>query len=113
MHKKLKEIFTLQLVIILFSLTSVFSKKASSFNIFSKQYLFYYAISIFIMSIYAVIWQQLLKKYELNIVYANKGTLPLITMVWGYILFNETIKVSMIIGALVIILGIGLVVSDG
>ena len=68
---------------------------------------------MFIMFVYAIIWQQLLKKYPLNIAYANKGTLPLITMVWGVTLFNETITLLMIVGAIIVILGIGLVVSDG
>lgn len=113
MYKKFKGICILQLAVILFSLTSVFSKKASSFKIFSMEYLFYYGIAMFIMFVYAIIWQQLLKKYPLNIAYANKGTLPLITMVWGVTLFNETITLLMIVGAIIVILGIGLVVSDG
>ena len=113
MYKKIKEICIIQLAVILFSLTGVFSKKAASFKMFSVDYLFYYGIAMFVMFLYAIIWQQLLKKYPLNIAYANKGTLPLITMVWGVTLFNETITLPMFIGAIVVILGIGLVVSDG
>ena len=61
---------------------------------------------------YAVIWQQVLKRFELSVAYAVKPITTLLTMVWGVLLFHETVRWNMILGAAVILLGIRLAVTD-
>ena len=112
MENKIKNIFYLQGAILIFSFAGIFSKKASEFDFLSIKYLIFYGLSMLVMMIYAVLWQQILKKFSLTVAYANKGTLPLITMFWGWWLFNERISINMIIGSAIIIGGILLVVSE-
>ncbi len=112
MFDKVKSIFFLQCAIIIYSFSGIFSKKASQFEFLSIEFIFYYGLTLGILFLYAIIWQQILKKIPLTVAYANKGTLPLITMFWGWIIFNEVITVKMIVGAIVIVMGIGLVVSE-
>lgn len=112
MNNKFKNIFFLQCAIIIYSFSGIFSKKASQFNFLSIKFIFYYGLALMILFLYAIIWQQILKKFPLNVAYANKGILPLITMFWGWTLFNEKIKLSMIFGIIIVVLGIVLVVTE-
>ena len=62
------------------------------------------------LAIYAITWQQILKKVPLSIAYVNKAT----TIVWGLLissfLFKENISLTNIVGAIVVIIGIIVIV---
>lgn len=111
MLKKFKNIFYIHLLLFFFSFCSVFSKLASSQQFLSFKFIMYYGISLLILGVYAILWQQILKKMPLTIAFINKG----ITIIWGMILgvliFNETITFNMIIGSIIILIGIILVVE--
>lgn len=112
MYNKFKSIFFLQCAIIIYSFSGIFSKKASQFEFLSIEFIFYYGLTLGILFLYAIMWQQILKRFPLNVAYANKGILPLITMFWAWILFDEKITITMILGAIVVVIGIGLVVTE-
>lgn len=65
-----------------------------------------------IMAVYAVVWQQILKKLPLTVAYANKPVSLVWGMLWGSFIFHEKITWNMILGALVIFAGIYLVVTS-
>ena len=58
------------------------------------------------MGVYAICWQQVLKRIELSTAYMFKGTSLIFVMLLGYAAFGETITIMNIIGAVVIVLGI-------
>ena len=72
--------------------------------------MWYFAV-LLIMAVYAVIWQQILKKLPLTVAYANKPVSLIWGMVWGTLIFKETITWNMILGAVIIFAGIYLVVT--
>lgn len=84
---------------------------ASACRFLSVQFLLLYGASIFLMFIYALLWQQFLKIMPLNTAYANKSISTIWTMLFGALLFHERITWTMILGAAVIIVGVYLVVS--
>lgn len=57
---------------------------------------------------YAVLWQQIIKRMSISNAYMFKGTGLIWTMLFCYFLFNEPITVKNGIGALIIISGITL-----
>lgn len=59
-----------------------------------------------VMGLYAVLWQQILKRIELSLAYMFKGTSIVFVMLLAYILFGEQITWNNIIGAIIIISGI-------
>ena len=61
--------------------------------------------------IYAVFWQQILKKIPLTTAFANKSVVIIWGMIWGRILFEERISWYMAVGAVIVFVGIILVVS--
>ncbi|MDF2534535.1 MAG: transporter [Bacillales bacterium] len=102
----------LHISLLLYSFVAVFSKMAGKERLFSVNFYIYISVSFFLLGIYAVCWQIILRKLPLTVAFANKA----ITIIWGIvlgsILFSEKITYSMLVGALIIVIGIILVVSD-
>lgn len=108
----IKKYIPLHMLLLFYSFCSVFSKLASTQEFMSGKFVLYYFFSLIILGIYAILWQQALKKIPLTTAFINKA----ITVVWGMILglvfFHEKITFQMVIGALVILIGISLVIKN-
>jgi multidrug transporter EmrE-like cation transporter len=63
-------------------------------------------IELFILGVYAILWQQLLKRFDLSIAYANKAMVLLWYMVWAMLIFKEKLVPKNYIGVLIVIAGI-------
>lgn len=110
--KKISNFIYLHLLLFLFSFCGVFSKLASQYDFLSVKFCIFYAISLFILGIYAIAWQQILKKFDLTVAFFNKAITIIWGMLWGFLFFHEAITIKMIIGAAIVLIGIGLVVKD-
>ena len=108
----MKKYVLLHLLLFFFSFCGVFSKLASGYDFLSWQFCVFYGISIFILGIYAILWQQIIKKMPLVIAFLNKAVTIIWGMIWGAIIFRETITLNMIIGCIIVIIGIILVVKE-
>ena len=109
---KLKEIFILQIVIAIYTLSTVFAKFASGQEFMSFKFILYYALEMLILAVYAVVWQQLIKKFDISVAYANKAMGLLWSIVWAILIFNETITIKNVIGVVIVIIGTIIVNSD-
>ena len=97
-EKKNAGLFIVLHISLLFSsLSGVCSKMAAAQTDLKGFGMWYFAV-LLIMAVYAVIWQQILKKLIWG-------------MVWGTLIFKETITWNMILGAVIIFAGIYLVVT--
>lgn len=107
MKKKIniKNIIMLEVAFLIYALSSLCSKTAANGQSIWHT-LFFYGLSLCMLGVYAILWQQVLKKMELTIAFSNKG----ITIVWGIIFgaifFHEKITIGMIIGSMLVIAGI-------
>lgn len=110
--KKINKYVYLHLLLFLFSLCGVFSKLAATNEFLSFKFCIFYGISILILGIYAILWQQILKKFSLTTAFFNKAVTIIWGMLWGVIFFKEVITSNMILGTIVVLIGVGLVVSD-
>ena len=102
---KLKDICILQIVIAIYTLSTVCAKFASGQEFMSFHFILYYGIEMIILGVYAIIWQQLLKKFDVSIAYANKAMGLLWSIVWAILIFNDTITIKNVIGVLIVIIG--------
>jgi len=98
---------------LLYSFYTVLGKIAAKYNSFSTKWCIYYCLIICLLALYAILWQQVLKKITLSVAICNKA----ITIVWGmtfsHFLFNEEITLKKIIAVCVILAGIILLsISD-
>ncbi len=97
----------------LYSFGSFFSKKAASYDYLSTGFILCYIGLIAILGIYAICWQQILKKLPLTLAYANKAVTVVWGIIWGRLFFGESISTGRMIGAGIVIIGIVLfAVSD-
>ena len=109
---KLKDICILQIVIAIYTLSTVCAKFASGQEFMSFQFILYYGIEMMILGVYAIIWQQLLKKFDVSIAYANKAMGLLWSIVWAILIFNDTITIKNVIGVIIVIAGTIIVNSE-
>lgn len=56
--------------------------------------------------IYAICWQKIIKKFDLNIGYANRSVYLLWSQVWAVSIFGEKLSVRNVIGVLIVLLGV-------
>ena len=109
-RSKLSTLFALHLMLMLYSMSEICSKKAAGESFLSVRFCLYYGTVILLLGVYAIGWQQVIKHLPLTTAYANKA----ITVVWGillgFLLFGESITLRQFIGAAVIIVGIVLFV---
>lgn len=103
---KMKDILFLQLVFLIYSVNSIVAKFASSQETFGMAFICLYGLEVLILGIYAVLWQQVIKRFELSVAYANKGVTLIWAMVWGTLIFREQITIPKICGILLVIAGI-------
>lgn len=103
---KIKDIFMLQGVFFIYSINSIIAKLASGQESFSFKFLMLYGLELAVLGIYAVLWQQVIKKFELSVAYANKAVTLIWAMIWGAFLFKEQITLPKVGGILLVIAGI-------
>mgnify|MGYP003226808154 CR=1 FL=1 len=105
---KAKDYIQLHLNILLFSLTSVFSKAASvQLNRGGiKNPLLYVFLFLMVANcgIYAIAWQKVIKKFSLSTAYANRSVYLIWSQIWAVIIFHENLTVKNIIGLLILML---------
>ena len=106
MMKQYWYIFLLIAINFLYACVSIFIKYASQQEFMSWNYMLSIIGAVGVMGLYAVLWQQVLKRIELSIAYMFKGTSMIFVMLFAYVLFGEQITWNNIFGAIIIIIGI-------
>ncbi|MCR5050401.1 MAG: EamA family transporter [Paludibacteraceae bacterium] len=99
-------LFSLIGINMLYACVGVCTKLASQQPTFSWMYILFFGAAIAVMGLYAVLWQQILKRIQLSTAYMFKGTALIFTMLVAALLFGEPITTANIIGSAIIIAGI-------
>ncbi len=104
--EKLKTIFLLHVLLMIYSLNSICSKKAAGVEFLSFKFCLYYGVVIALLGVYAIGWQQIIKRLPLTTAFANKAVTVVWGIIWGAVFFGETITIGKIVGAIFVILGV-------
>ena len=107
-----KSVFLLAVALMLFSFNSACGKAASAYSVLSWGFIAFYGTGIVFLGLYAVLWQQVLKHFDLSAAYSVKPIALLLSMLWGILLFHEQVKWTMAVGAAMILVGIRIAVTD-
>ncbi len=109
--KKYRTYVYLHIILAAYSLLGICSKFAAREKFLSSKFIMFYGIVVVNLFLYAICWQQIIKRMPLVTAYANKA----VTVIWGLVLgrlvFGESIKPQKVIGTIVIIVGIVLVIK--
>ncbi len=107
----IKWFIILHIIIVIISASSIISKTAGKYELFSINWLMCYGAVVCILAFYALAWQQVLKHLPLIVAYANKAVTTIWGLIWGYFIFQESITLQKVLGAAVVIVGVYLVVT--
>ena len=104
--QKIKTYVLLHVLMLIFSLSPVCSKLAGQQPFLSFKFVLFYGLVILLLGIYALLWQQIIKRMPLTTAYANKAVTVVWGRVWGALLFQEDITLQKCIGAAIIVVGV-------
>ena len=107
MKKKItfKDILFLQFVVVVFTVSSIVAKFASGQEVMTFGFFLFYGLEVAVLGIYAILWQQVIKKFDLSIAYANKAMGILWSMIWAVLLFHNEITLQNIAGVALVVAG--------
>lgn len=108
-----KMIVFLQLAVMIYTLSSVAAKLAAGKEAFSIPFLLLYGLQILMLGVYALVWQQIIKRCDLSIAYANRSMAILWSLIWTVLFFHEILTIKNIMGVLIVFAGTMIVNSDG
>lgn len=108
----IKNILILQIVVVIYTLSSVVAKFATGKELFSLSFFLFYGLEIVILGVYAILWQQMIKKFDLSVAYANRAMALLWSAIWAVVLFHEKLDGKQIAGILLVVLGTVIVNTD-
>lgn len=113
MSRKLRYLFTVNIMFFVYSFTGVLTKYASREQFLSIRFLMFYGGVLALMGIYAVVWQQIIQVMPLMVAYANKAVVIMWGLLWGVLFFDERISIGKLAGALMAATGVILFAGSG
>ena len=105
----MKGLIFIQLSVLLYTMSGVCAKFASNYSFLSWKFFLCYGLEIVVLGIYALVWQQIIKRYELSLAYVNRATAIFWSLVWAILIFHERISWKNILGVIIIFGGIWMV----
>ncbi len=103
---KIGDLFMLQLSVVIYSLSTVAANMASKQEFLSLKYLLFFGLEFVILGVYAIIWQQAIKKFQLSVAYVNKSMTLLWSMLWNFLIFAQGITPGRVIGVVMVMAGV-------
>ena len=101
-----REILLLNILLLVYSFSNVFSKLAAGETFLSIRFCLYYGAVLFLLAVYALGWQQIIRKMPLTTAFAQKAVTVVWGILWGILFFGEKMTWGKGFGALLIIAGI-------
>ena len=99
-------LLALHVLLGVYSLSDVASKKASGATFLSPEFVLLYAVVLGLLAVYAIGWQQVIKRIPLTTAFANKAVTVVWGLVWGALFFHEAVTPGKLLGAALVIAGV-------
>ena len=107
-----KTLLGLQGAVIVYSFADITAKLASGHAFLSGGWLLWIGAEILILGVYALLWQQIIKRLDISVAYSNRAAAILWTTLWAALFFREHISLQNLVGLGVIFAGIWTVNRD-
>lgn len=102
----------MQLAVCIYTCSGIAAKLASGYAFMSWGFILCYGAEILLLGIYAVFWQQIIKRADISVAYANRAAAIFWSTLWAVLIFKEQVSVQNVVGIVLIFLGIWLVNRD-
>lgn len=109
-----KAFLLLHVTLLLYAVVTLVGKYAAN-SLAARQttpFLLFLALEFIALAVYAVLWQQTLRRMPLSFAYSNKAVCMLWSCLFGLVFFQETLTWGKAAGILVALAGVWLVVSE-
>ncbi len=106
MGKKGRTFAGLHILLMIYSIGGILSKLAAREKFMSTKFCAYYIGLIALLGIYAIGWQQVIKRLSLTTAFANKAITVVWGIIWGMTIFHETITPGQLMGAALVACGV-------
>lgn len=103
---KVKVLFLLHMMLMIYSTSGICSKMVAKQSFLSIPFCFYYGMVILLLGFYAIGWQQVIKRIPLTMAFANKAVTVVWGIIWGILVFHESLTLAKIVGAVVVVAGV-------
>lgn len=104
--KKYRTLFLLHLLLMVYSMSGIFSKLAAGQPFLSIRFCLYYGAILVLLALYAVGWQQIIKRIPLTLAFANKAVTTIWGLIWGVLFFGENVTMGKILGVVLVVAGV-------
>ena len=108
--KNILVLVVLHVMLLVYSCTDIVSKYAATSEFFSLTFIVLWFCVLALMGLYAIGWQQVIRRIPLTTAFANKAITIVWGIFWGAVLFGEAVTAGKVAGAALIIAGIVLFV---
>lgn len=102
---RMKMFALLQAGVAIYAAGTVCSKMASAQPVLSLPFVAWLGAQVFMLFLYALIWQQAIKTIELSVAYANKAIGIFWSLLWGVLLFHERVNFGKVAAILLVACG--------
>lgn len=99
-------LFALHMLLMVYSTSGILSKLAAGVPFLSLEFCCLYGGVLLLLGVYAIGWQQILKRLPLTTAFSNKAVTIVWGIIWGALFFFEPITVPKAMGAILIIAGV-------
>ncbi len=99
-------LLVLHVGVLISSLSGVCLKLAATEARFSMRWIMLYCGAVASLGIYAILWQQVLKRMSLISAFLNRSVKVLWAMLWGLLLFHERLSWNMLLGVAIVLAGV-------
>ncbi len=106
MSSRLKTLLSLHVLLMVYSTSGILSKWAAGFAFLSWQFIGLYLGILALLGLYAIGWQQILRRMDLTSAFSNKAVTIVWGIIWGALFFSEPVTAGKVIGAVLIISGV-------
>ena len=100
------DLLLLEISVVVYSLSTVAGNLAGQNVFLSGRYILFFGLEFVILAIYAVLWQQVIKRFELSIAYCNKSVTLLWSLLWNFLIFSQGITPGKVAGVLLVLIGV-------
>ena len=108
----LLSILIIQLGVVIYTGSGICSKMTANYPAMSFMWLFWLGLEVVFLGVYAIFWQQIIKRFDLSIAYANRAFALVWSTLCALLISPATATPANTTGVIVIFAGIMLVNQD-
>ncbi len=102
-HNTVGELLILQAVVVVYTFAGIIGKIAAGQN--DIKFFLLYLAQLAVLFVYAILWQQIIRRFELSVAYANRAVALAWSLLWAVLIFGEELTLKKAAGVALVLAG--------